>query len=103
MGQSPDTVLNQTHCRKRADDQQCVFTLSLSAASSQPVTVNYATADGTATVGGYDYVANSGTLTFVPGETTKTITIVINPDRKKDADETWSTPFCWTTKGSASS
>ncbi|MCU0116599.1 hypothetical protein N8H09_17700 [Curtobacterium flaccumfaciens] len=44
------------------------FTVSLSAASGQTVSVNYATADGTATAGS-DYVARSGTLTFAPGTT----------------------------------
>jgi hypothetical protein len=66
-----------------------VFTVSLSAPSSLPVTVNYATADGTATASGNDYVPISGTLTFAPGETTMTITVVINPDKQKDADETF--------------
>ena len=50
------------------------FTVSLAAASDQEVTINYATADGTATAG-VDYVAASGTLTFAPGETTKTIAV----------------------------
>jgi large repetitive protein len=50
------------------------FTVSLSAAYDQAVTVNFATADGTA-VAGVDYLAASGTLTFAPGETTKTITV----------------------------
>jgi hypothetical protein len=36
-----------------------------------------------------DYVAKSGTLTFNPGETSKTITIVVNGDNKKEADETF--------------
>ncbi len=45
-----------------------VFTVSLSAASGQTVTVNYATADGTATVADSDYQAiASTTLTFLPG------------------------------------
>ena len=35
------------------------------------------------------YVAKSGTLTFAPGETRKTITIVVNGDSKKEADETF--------------
>ncbi len=42
------------------------FTVTLGAASAQVVTVNYATADGTA-LAGSDYTATSGTLTFAPG------------------------------------
>jgi len=36
-----------------------------------------------------DYLAETGTLTFAPGETTKTITIVVNGDGKKEANETF--------------
>jgi hypothetical protein len=50
------------------------FDITLSAASSQTVTVNYQTANGTATAGS-DYVAKSGTLTFAPGETLKRVTV----------------------------
>jgi hypothetical protein len=50
------------------------FTVSLTAPSGDPVTVNYATADGTA-VAGTDYQAASGTLTFAPGQTSQTITV----------------------------
>ena len=42
---------------------------------------------GTATTNDQDFVANSGTLTFKPGETKKTITIEVNGDSKKEADE----------------
>ena len=60
------------------------FTVSLSAAYDQAVTVNFATADGTATAG-VDYVATFGTLTFAPGETTQTITVgVIDPTSAPD-------------------
>jgi alpha-glucosidase len=45
-----------------------VITVTLNGASIAPVTVTYATADGTA-LAGEDYVALSGTLTFAPGET----------------------------------
>ena len=67
-----------------------VFTVTLSAAYDQAVTVNYATTSigGTATAGS-DYVAKSGTLTFAAGETTKTVTIVVYRDSKKEADETF--------------
>ena len=57
-------------------DGQVVITVLLSAASSQTVTVDYATADGTATAN-EDYVPVSGTLVFAPGETSKTITVTI--------------------------
>lgn len=65
------------------------FTVTLSAAYDQAVTVNYATHDGTATVADGDYVAISGTLTFAPGQTTRTFTVVIKGDKKKEADESF--------------
>jgi probable HAF family extracellular repeat protein len=67
---------------------QFVFTVTLSAPSDAPVTVNFATANGMATAGS-DYQARSGTLTFAPGETTKTITIVVLGDRRREANETF--------------
>jgi hypothetical protein len=41
-----------------------------------------------ASVSDTDQVAGTGTLTFAPGETTKTITIEVKGDNKKEADET---------------
>ena len=46
----------------------------LSNTSELPITVNYATVDGTAT-SGKDYTSNSGQLTFAPGESSKSITL----------------------------
>src|SRR5205807_380600 len=65
-----------------------VFTVSLSMASAQSVTVNYATADGSGITGG-DYQAATGTLTFNPGETSKTITVLVNGDAAFDPAETF--------------
>jgi glucose/arabinose dehydrogenase len=55
------------------------FTVSLSNATAQTVTVNYATADNTAHAGS-DYVNTSGTLTFTPGQTSQTLSVAINGD-----------------------
>ncbi|MDX1672043.1 MAG: Calx-beta domain-containing protein, partial [Balneolaceae bacterium] len=56
-----------------------VFTVSLSSSASQAITVDYATADNTATAG-EDYTSNSSTLTFNPGETSKNVSINIIDD-----------------------
>ncbi|PYJ03502.1 MAG: hypothetical protein DME25_12075, partial [Verrucomicrobia bacterium] len=56
-----------------------VFTVSLSAASGQTVTVSYATTDGTATAGN-DYIGANGTLTFLPGIMTQPITVEVIGD-----------------------
>jgi hypothetical protein len=53
------------------------------------VTVGYATADGTATAPA-DYTATSGTLTFAPGETAKTVTVAVVGDTLVEGDETFS-------------
>jgi chitinase len=63
-----------------------VFTVTLSAASNQTVTVEYSTADGTATAGN-DYVAVSGLLTFSPGQTSKTVPVAVKGDVRDEYDE----------------
>jgi glucose/arabinose dehydrogenase len=55
------------------------FTVSLSNASSQTITVNYATANNTATAGN-DYTSASGSLTFTPGQTSRPLNVGINGD-----------------------
>ncbi len=60
----------------------------LSAASGRTVTVNYATSNGTATAPG-DYTATSGTLTYTPGQTSKTVTVPIVSDTVDEDDETF--------------
>ena len=62
------------------------LTVSLSKASQQPVSVAYRTQDGTASAGS-DYTATSGTLTFQPGETSKTIPVSVLGDTTVEPDE----------------
>ena len=65
------------------------FIVSLSAAASFPITVNYATANGTATAGS-DYTAIPITaLVFAAGETSQTVTVVVNGDTLIEPDETF--------------
>ncbi len=65
------------------------YTVSMNVASLVPVTVAYATANGTATAGS-DYTASSGTLSFGAGVTSQTITINLLNDSLNEADETFS-------------
>jgi hypothetical protein len=67
---------------------QLEFTVSLSAASARDISVNYATAAGTATAG-TDYVSTAGPLQFPAGTTTRTINVTVNGDLSNEADETF--------------
>jgi len=66
-----------------------VFNLSLSVPSGSTVTVDYATANGSA-VSPADFVADSGTVTFNPGEVSKQIAIQVAGDIAIEANETYS-------------
>ena len=69
------------------EDAALDFVVTLDPAATAAVTVDYATADGTATAGS-DYTATSGTLTFQPGETSKTVSVPITDDAVDDGGET---------------
>src|SRR5204863_8350427 len=65
------------------------FTVTISAASPQSISVEYATADGTANAG-TDYVAKSGTVSFPANSTTpQTITAVMNRDNMHTLNDTF--------------
>ncbi len=67
------------------------FTVTLSQALTTEATVNYATASGTALGQGAnaDFAPTNGTLTFAPGETTKTVTVAVNGDVLNEENETF--------------
>jgi len=83
------TINDVTVTEGNSGTTNAVFTVSLSSAASTVVSVDYATANGTATAG-TDYTAiPPTTLTFNPGETSKTITVPVNGDNQVELNETF--------------
>jgi len=77
--------INEGH----AATTHAIFSLTLDVTSTQNITVEYATSDGTALAPG-DYIAiPTTTLTFPPGEDTKTITVTLQDDQIDEDDETF--------------
>ena len=68
-----------------------VFTVTLSGTALDPVTMNFATADGTAVSVGLnpDYIPAIGTLTIPAGSNLKTITVSVIGDNRKEPNETF--------------
>jgi hypothetical protein len=102
-GQGVGTILNDDSTSSRpsisigdasvvegnSGSKSMTFTVTLSQVSSKEVRVNYATANDSAKTGDNDYESKSGTIRFAPGQTTKTISITVNGDKKIESDETF--------------
>ena len=73
---------------REGEDAVLVFEVTLGRAASGPVTVDYATADGTAKAG-EDYRTASGTLELAAGETSKTVEVAVLDDTKDEGEETF--------------
>ena len=84
--ETPPTLSVSDASAAEGDDVE--FTVSLSAASSQQVTVGYATSGGTAT-SGTDFTAKSSTLTFAANVTSKTVSVATTDDTADEEDETF--------------
>ena len=76
-----NTIVEGNRGRKNAK-----FTVTLDEASDETVKVNYATANGSAKAG-KDYQKTTGTLTFQPGQTQKTINVPIFGDTQEEPEE----------------
>ncbi|HVT36348.1 MAG TPA: Calx-beta domain-containing protein, partial [Nevskiaceae bacterium] len=84
----PQPELSVADASAGEGDGHIDFTITLSPAAAQPVTVQYATHDGTATAGS-DYVATSGTATFAAGATSATVTVPVLEDSVYEGNETF--------------
>ena len=74
------------------------FTVTLSADAGRTITVDYATANGTA-LAGSDYTSTSGTLSFDPGDRTKTIDVAVLSDALVEGPETFTLTLSAPTNG----
>jgi outer membrane biosynthesis protein TonB len=83
------TVNDVTVTEGDSGAKNAVFTVALSASSASPVTVDFATVDGSAKAPD-DYAAASGTLTFAPGELSKRVTVAVAGDTLDEPHETYS-------------
>jgi len=82
------TITDVTQIEGNTGTGAFTFTVMLSNPSASTVTVDFATADGTA-IGGSDYSATNGTLTFAPTVVTQTIIVTVNGDITAEPDETF--------------
>ncbi len=69
--------------------KNAILNVSLSQASEQPITVTYATIDGSAKAG-EDYEKTTGTLTFKAGQTSQTISVAVKGDTTVEPNEEFS-------------
>lgn len=79
-------ILDTTIAEGDSGFTNAVITVTLAPTSTQPITVEYATASGTA-ISGDDFNAASGTVTFVSGQDTQFITVTVNGDTDDESDE----------------
>ena len=87
---SADPGLSVADARvQEAAGAELSFRVTLDAAQAEAVSVRYATSDGTA-VAGSDYVAARGSVRFAPGETSRTVKVLVLEDAHDDSGETLS-------------
>jgi protocatechuate 3,4-dioxygenase beta subunit len=89
---SPSTFVNVSDATVTEGNSGMVnatFTVSLTAPSLATVTVPYSTSDSTAQAPP-DYVAQNGTLSFAPGQTSKAVTVAVKGDTVDENDEQFS-------------
>jgi Tol biopolymer transport system component len=90
LGPQPPVELSSNDVRAKegkSGTKLFTFTVTLDGVPGRTVTVDFATKNDTATVGDNDYEFTNGTLTFLPGETTKQVPVTVNGDKKRERSE----------------
>lgn len=82
------TITDVSLVEGNAGTTNFIFTVTLTNPNAATVTIDFATADGTATAG-VDYTAQAGSLTFIPGDVTETIAVPVAGDVTVEVDETF--------------
>jgi serralysin len=84
----PEASINNVTITEGQAGNTATFTVSLSKAATGAVSIDFATANGTAS-SGTDYTAKTGTINFAAGETSKTVTVSITDDSLVENNETF--------------
>jgi hypothetical protein len=82
-------IADVTAAEGNAGSSTFSFAVTKTGSTAFTTSVDFATADGTATVADGDYASTSGTLSFLPGDTTKNVDVTVNGDRKHETGETF--------------
>ena len=81
-------IANASVVEGHSGTRSMTFTVTLSSPTGDSVSVGWITADGTARTSNNDYRAANGTLTFSPGQTSRTVTVTVVGDRRDESNET---------------
>src|SRR6476659_6888686 len=82
-------IADVTAAEGNAGSSTFSFAVTKTGSTAFTTSVDFATADSTATVADGDYASTSGTLSFLPGDTTKNVDVTVNGDTKHEAGETF--------------
>ena len=88
-GNPPEIQISSEELEIKENEEELELQVNLSGPYSDSVTVNYTVTDET-TTSVVDYTLSSGSLTFLPGEVSKTITLLVNDDEEEEETETLS-------------
>src|SRR5207253_29993 len=96
----PDITVSDVSALENVANGTVVFTITLSQATTIPLTVSYTTgASGDTATAPSDYSSVSGSVTFQPGQTVKTVGVYIVNDSIYETDETYTFALTGTTFG----